>query len=146
MRAIVQRVDSASVVCDGVFKDKINQGFVVFIGFKVGDDRKNIEKLARKISTLRIFKDNEDKLNLSLKDVDGEVLVISNFTIYADAISCNRPSLFNSMKQDEAREFYNEFLEKLENFLPGKVKCGIFHSHMDVNVQNDGPLNIILEY
>ena len=62
------------------------------------------------------FKDEEDKLNLSLKDVDGEVLVISNFTIYADAISCNRPSLFNSMKQDEAREFYNEFLEKLSSF------------------------------
>ena len=146
MRAIVQRVHSASVICDGVFKDEIKQGYVVFIGFKVGDNKQNIEKLARKISNLRIFKDDEDKLNLSLNDVNGEVLVISNFTIYADAISCNRPSLFNSMKQDEAREFYNEFLEKLEGFLPGKVKCGIFHSHMEVNAHNDGPLNIILEY
>ncbi len=146
MRAIVQRVVKASVVCDGVFKDEIKKGYVVFIGFKVGDEKQNIDKLARKISTLRIFKDDEDKLNLSLNDVGGEVLVISNFTIYADAKSCNRPSLFTSMKQDEAREFYNEFLQRLENYLPGKVKCGIFHSHMDVAVQNDGPLNIILEY
>lgn len=146
MRAIVQRVHSASVTCDGVFKDEIKTGYVVFVGFKVNDDRNNIDKLARKISTLRIFKDDEDKLNLSLNDVGGEVLVISNFTIYADAKSCNRPSLFNSMKQDEAREFYNEFLQRLESYLPNKVKCGIFHSHMDVDVHNDGPLNIILEY
>lgn len=146
MRAIIQRVDHASVTCDGVFKDEIKKGYVVFIGFKVGDDRTNIDKLAKKISNLRIFKDDEDKLNLSLNDVNGEVLVISNFTIYADAKSCNRPSLFTSMKQDEAREFYNEFLKRLEFYLPQKVKCGIFHSHMAVNVQNDGPLNIVLEY
>lgn len=143
MRVIVQRSKESSVMVDGKTTGKIDHGFVLLTAFTNGDDKKTIDKMVNKIVNLRIFSDDNDKLNLSLKDVNGSVLSISQFTLYAK-LNGRRPSFTDSLNYNEAKKLYDYFNEKLkeENL---NVEKGVFGSDMMVNIKNDGPVTIIID-
>ena len=143
MRVVIQKVSSASVTIDNKVNGKINKGFVLLTGFTHNDTKEIVSKMALKISNLRIFEDDNDKLNLCLKDVGGEILSISQFTLYAKADS-RRPSFINAMKYEDASKLYNYFNECLKE-CNLKVETGIFGSDMKVSLVNDGPVTIILD-
>ena len=145
MIALVQRSLNASVKVEGNVVGAIDSGVVVFFGVFKEDSEKECEYLARKIANLRIFKDENDKMNKSLLDVGGEVLAISNFTLCADAKKGTRPSYDGAMPPERANELYKYFCEKLcENGIE-KVEKGVFGAYMKVSVENDGPISIILD-
>ncbi|MBE7073563.1 MAG: D-tyrosyl-tRNA(Tyr) deacylase [Clostridiales bacterium] len=144
MKAVVQRVLGADLKVDGKLISEINKGYVVFLGVKVGDSEKEAEKIASKIAKLRIFEDENEKMNLSIKDAGGEILLVSQFTLYGDCKGCNRPSFIQAERPERANELYlrvKALLEK-ENIF---VKTGVFGADMKINVQNDGPVTIILD-
>ena len=143
MRAVVQRVLRADLSVDGKLISNIDKGIVVFWGVGEGDQEIDVIKLVNKISKLRIFEDEDGKMNLSLKDVDGQILLVSQFTLFADCRHGNRPSFINAEKPERANELYikaKEHFEK-ENI---SVQTGIFGADMKINVLNDGPVTIIL--
>lgn len=143
MRAVVQRVLRADLSVDGKLISNIDKGIVVFWGVGEGDQEIDVIKLVNKISKLRIFEDENGKMNLSLKDVDGQILLVSQFTLFADCRHGNRPSFINAEKPERANELYikaKELFEK-ENI---SVQTGIFGADMKINVLNDGPVTIIL--
>ena len=144
MRAVVQKVTSSSVSVDGVIIGKINNGFNVLVGFSKEDTIEDLKYIKDKILNLRVFEDENDKMNLSLTDVKGELLVISQFTLYGDARKGRRPNFMAALGGDEAEKFYLEFVEMLkkEGF---KVETGKFVAHMKVEIQNDGPVTILLD-
>ena len=143
MRALIQRVMYASVVVNDKKVAEINKGILVFLGIKKGDMESDADFLIKKIPNLRIFNDLNGKMNKSLIDINGELLVVSQFTLYADAKRGNRPSYSNAMPPDDAIRLYNYFCNKLmEKKL--KVKKGIFGAHMRVELLNDGPVTIML--
>ena len=145
MKLVVQRVTNASVEVDGKTVGKISKGFLVLCGITHKDTKVEADYLARKLTNLRIFEDENGKMNLSIKDIKGELLIISQFTLYADTVSSgNRPSFTDAAKPDIAKELYEYFLEKckLENV---PVEAGIFGADMKVSLLNDGPVTIILE-
>jgi len=143
MRACVQRVLSAKVVVEGKTVGEIKQGLVVLIGFEKGDLKSYVEKMADKIVNLRIFEDSTGKMNLSVKDVDGEILAVPNFTLAADCKKGRRPSFQSSEEPVKAEDMFNLFIEKCrEKGLP--VKSGIFGADMKVHIVNDGPVTFIL--
>lgn len=144
MRAIVQRVDYASVKVERKIVGEINQGLLVFLGVGVNDNEEDLDYMVDKILGLRIFEDKQGKMNLSLKDVEGELLVVSQFTLYGDVRRGKRPSFTDSAGPDLAKELYEKFIEKCkgENL---KVETGIFGAHMDVKLQNDGPVTILID-
>jgi len=144
MRLVVQRVKEASCTVDGKLTGKINQGFMVLVGIGLGDTKEIIEKMANKLSKLRVFEDENYKMNLSLYDVGGDVLSISQFTLYADASKGNRPSFNLAMKGEEAKELYDYFNSVLRS-LDLKVETGIFGADMAIKLWNDGPVTIILD-
>ena len=147
MRVVVQRVKNANVKVNNEIIGEINRGIVVFLGIgqeDVGQDSK-IDKVIDKLINLRIYEDIDDKMNLSTLDIDGEILVISNFTLYGDARKGTRPSYSTAARPNVAEEMYNTFLEKLRNTSIKKVACGKFGAEMEVNVSNDGPVTIIYE-
>ena len=144
MKVVVQRVKQGSVKVDNKIEGKIGKGFVCFVGFKKGNDEKIIKKMAKKIVNLRIFEDQQGKMNHSLLTVKGELLVVSQFTLYADTEKGNRPSFFYSELPERAFSLYNKFIEELKKY-PVKVKTGIFGAKMEVKIINDGPVTIILE-
>ena len=145
MKLVVQRVLNAQVDVDGKTVGKIEKGFMVLCGITHEDTEKEADVLARKLCNLRVFEDENGKMNLSLKDVGGELLIISQFTLYADTMSSgNRPSFIAAARPEKAEPLYEYFLEKCrqENI---KVEKGIFGADMKVSLVNDGPVTIILE-
>ncbi|MBR1662909.1 MAG: D-tyrosyl-tRNA(Tyr) deacylase [Ruminococcus sp.] len=145
MRAVVQRVNYARVKVDGETVGEIQKGFLVLFGAADGDTREDADKLAAKITGLRIFDDENDKINLSLKDVGGDILCVSQFTLLADCRKGNRPSFVGAMKPDEADEMYRYFCEKCAELAGCKVERGVFGADMKVSLENDGPFTITLE-
>ena len=144
MRIVLQRVKHASVTVEGKLISEISKGFLLFVGIKQNEKKEDIEKIAKKITGLRIFEDNDNKLNKSLFDVEGEILSISQFTLYADLKKGNRPSFSEAAGKEEAINLYNYFNECLEKSLI-KVKKGIFGADMKIDLLNDGPVTIILD-
>ena len=144
MKLVIQRVSEAKVEVDNEIVGKIEQGFLVLFGAVEGDTKEQADFLAEKLYNLRIFRDENDKMNLSLKDIDGELLVVSQFTLYADCRKGNRPSFVNAAKPDEANELYEYFMEKCKSMVKN-VQKGVFGAHMKVSLLNDGPVTIILE-
>jgi len=144
MRAVVQRVKSASVDVDGARISEIGAGYLVLLGVGERDTELECERLVQKLVSLRIFSDENDKINLSLKDIGGELLVVSQFTLYADCRKGNRPSFTAAKPPAEAERLYELFCEMCKKEIPS-VKKGIFGADMKVSLLNDGPFTVILE-
>lgn len=144
MRLIVQRVSQAAVSVDDVVVGQIQHGFMVLVGITHDDDETTAKWLAHKLVNMRIFSDQDDKMNLSLQDVGGEVLAISQFTLYGDASKGNRPSFINAARPEYAEPLYEYFMSEVAS-LGVKVEKGIFGADMQVSLINDGPVTIILE-
>lgn len=144
MKVVVQKVLNASVVVNKEEVGKINSGLLIFVGFTHNDNISNIKYIVNKIVNLRVFEDNNNVMNLSAKELNKELLVVSQFTFYADTSKGNRPSYINSLKHEEASVLYDLFVEELKKSNL-KVETGIFRSDMKVNLINDGPTTIIIE-
>ena len=147
MKAVVQRVSSGGVLIKSEnYERGIKQGFVILLGIREGDTENDSIFLADKCANLRIFEDQNKKMNLSLKDINGEVLVISQFTLYGDTQHGNRPSFTLAAKPDIAIPLYEKFVKRMkENLGEVKVKEGIFGEMMEVRIINDGPVTIIID-
>ena len=145
MRVVIQRVSKASVTVDGEVTGKISTGLLVLCGFEEEDTAEDLEWIAGKILRLRIFNDEEDKMNLSLQDVDGDLLVVSQFTLHASTKKGNRPSYIKAAKPDVAIPLYEKFIKLLEQQSGKKVQTGIFGAEMKVELLNDGPVTIIID-
>lgn len=144
MRVVLQRVASASVTVDGEICGNIGKGYLVLLGIGEGDTEAECRRLADKIINLRIFSDENDKINLSLEQVNGELLVVSQFTLYADCRKGNRPNFIQAAKPDIAEPLYNYFVEYCRS--KGKhVETGVFGTDMKVELLNDGPFTVVLE-
>ena len=144
MKLVVQRVKNAQVEVEGKLVGKIEQGFMVLLGVTHSDTKDQADYLVKKLCKLRVFTDENDKMNLGLKDINGELLIVSQFTLYADCSSGNRPSFINAAKPEQAEELYEYFCEQCEqNSI--KVEKGIFGADMKVSLLNDGPVTIIME-
>ncbi|MBF6595307.1 MAG: D-tyrosyl-tRNA(Tyr) deacylase [Thermaceae bacterium] len=144
MRADIQRVSEARVVVEGQTVGQIEQGLVVLLGVGKGDSAQDAAYLARKIANLRIFTDPQGKMNLGLGEVGGEVLVVSQFTLYGDARGGNRPSFIGAAAPDDGKRLYNQFCDLL--LQQGvHVETGVFQAHMEVHLVNDGPVTLWLD-
>lgn len=143
MKVIAQRVKSSSVIVDGKEVGKINKGLLLLVGFTHNDTIENIKYMVNKVLNLRIFDDENGVMNRSVKEVNGSILSISQFTLYADTKKGNRPSYSDSMKSEEAKKLYEAFNNELKKEI--KVETGIFQAEMEVHLINDGPVTIILE-
>ena len=144
MKLVIQRVNSASVEVEEKIVGNINKGFLVLLGVTHTDDKEIADFLVKKLCNLRVFKDENDKMNLSLKDINGELLIVSQFTLYADCSHGNRPAFVNAAKPEMANELYEYFCKKCEEN-GFNVQKGIFGARMSVSLINDGPVTIILE-
>lgn len=144
MRAVVQRVKNAAVDVDGQRISEIGAGYLVLLGIGENDTEADCEKIAGKLASMRIFSDENDKINLSLKDINGELLVVSQFTLYADCRKGNRPSFTQAKHPAEAERLYELFCEMCKKEIPS-VKKGIFGADMKVSLLNDGPFTVVLE-
>lgn len=147
MRVVVQRVSEGGVfISDMKYHEEIKNGLVILLGIKDDDNESDINYLADKCSNLRIFQDENEKMNLSLKDIDGEALIISQFTLYGDAQKGNRPSFIEAARPEIAIPLYEKFINRIkENIGENKVKSGIFGAMMQVKIINDGPVTIIID-
>jgi D-tyrosyl-tRNA(Tyr) deacylase len=145
MRAIVQRVLSSSLVIDGKEYSKINKGFMVLIGITNSDTEEDIKAMAEKIVKLRVFEDENEKMNLSLNDIGGELQIVSQFTLYADCHHGNRPAFIDAARPEYAIPLYEKFVEYTKSLTPNKVVTGVFGADMKINLINDGPVTIYLE-
>ncbi|MBQ3397912.1 MAG: D-tyrosyl-tRNA(Tyr) deacylase [Synergistaceae bacterium] len=145
MRLLIQRVKRASVTINGQDRREIGAGMCVFIGVTHGDNEAGADWLAEKMVGLRIFEDDGGKINLSLKDVRGEVLLVSQFTLYASCEKGRRPSFTDAAKPEEAERLYDYFVSKVESMGLNGVKCGEFGADMEVEIINDGPLTFIID-
>lgn len=143
MRIVIQRVSQASVTIDGKIAGEIQQGLLLLVGICPEDGQEDIEYAVRKISQMRIFSDQEDKTNLSVQDVGGQILSISQFTLYADTKKGNRPAFTGAAKPDLATALYDQFNQKLAQTVP--VQTGEFGADMKVSLVNDGPVTIVLD-
>ena len=144
MKFVIQRVKHASVTVEGKVTGAIEKGFLVFIGIADGDTREIADKLVKKMLGLRIFPDEQDKINLSLADVGGKLLLVSQFTLYADCKKGNRPSFVRAGKPDFANEMYEYIIGQCRE-AGDKVECGVFGGDMKVELLNDGPFTILLD-
>ena len=144
MRLVIQRVSNAKVEVDSKIVGQIGRGFLVLFGAGEGDTKEKADFLVEKLCKLRVFEDDNNKMNLSIKDIEGELLVVSQFTLYADCKKGNRPSFVNAAKPEEANELYEYFMYKCRNKVR-KVEKGIFGAKMEVSLLNEGPVTIILE-
>ncbi len=145
MKAVVQRVTSSSVKVDGNIIGEIGKGYNILLGVYPDDNRRDVEILAAKVAKLRIFEDENEKMNLSIADVDGEILVISQFTLCADIKKGNRPSFTTAAPPDYANELYEYFISQLKENGIRKVEHGQFGADMKVDIQNDGPVTILMD-
>lgn len=144
MKIVIQRVKNAQVEVEGKTVGKIEKGFLVLLGVTHNDTKEQVDYLVKKLCKLRVFTDDNGKMNLSLKDVNGELLIVSQFTLYADCTGGNRPSFIEAAKPEQANELYEYFCSECEKS-DVKVKKGIFGADMKVSLVNDGPVTIILE-
>lgn len=144
MKLVIQRVSEAKVEVNNETVGKIGQGFLVLFGVGEGDTKEKAEYLAEKLCNLRVFRDENDKMNLSIKDINGELLIVSQFTLYADCKRGNRPSFVNAALPDKANELYEYFIDICKKEVKN-VQNGIFGADMKVTLVNDGPVTIILE-
>jgi D-tyrosyl-tRNA(Tyr) deacylase len=147
MRALVQRVSEGAVIIESEnYSESIDKGLVVLLGVKEGDTEDDVIFVADKCCNLRIFEDENDKMNRSIKDISGEMLVISQFTLYGDARKGNRPSFTNAAQPELAEDLYNKFIERAnQNLGAEKVKAGIFAAMMQIKIINEGPVTILVE-
>ena len=145
MRVVIQRVNSASVKIENKIKANIDRGLLVFVGIENTDNEEDINWLAKKICALRVFEDENDIMNLSLKDIDGEILSISQFTLYAKTKKGNRPSYINAAKPDIAIPIYESFNKQLSFELEKEIKTGVFGADMKIALENDGPVTILID-
>ncbi len=143
MIAVIQRVERANVSIDGALHSEIGKGLLVLLGVKQGDEERDAQLLAKKISNLRIFSDENGKMNLSVLDVCGSVLVVSNFTLLANYKKGNRPDYMNGAKPDEANRLYERFCELISEFVP--TQRGVFGADMQIDLINDGPVTIVMD-
>ena len=143
MRVVLQRVKHASCTIDGTITGKIKQGLLLLVGICDSDNEAILEKVAKKCVELRIFEDENGKMNLGLKDVGGEILSISQFTLYAETKKGNRPSYIKALNGEKAIKLYEQFNQKLSESL--EVQTGIFGADMEVSIINDGPVTIIID-
>ena len=145
MRSVVQRVKRSSVVVDGEVIGKINQGLCCLIGIKSSDSIDDLKYIRDKILKLRIFEDEDWNLNKSVLDIEGELLLVSQFTLYGDGRKGNRPSFINAMKREEAQDLFNDFVEMFRKECNLNIQTGSFGSDMEVEIINDGPVTILLD-
>lgn len=145
MRLLIQRVKRAAVAIENHETREISKGLCVFIGITHGDTEKDANWLAEKMAGLRIFEDNNGKINLSVFDIDGEVLLVSQFSLYASCSSGRRPGFTDAAKPDEAEKIYDYFVSKVKSMGLKKTECGIFGAEMEVTIINDGPLTFIVD-
>lgn len=145
MRAVVQRVSSASVKIDGNIKGEIEKGFMILLGVMQGDTEEQVDILVKKIFNMRVFEDENEKMNLSISQVEGNMLIISQFTLGADCSHGNRPSFINAERPEKAIPLYESFVSKMQDLLGKQVATGEFGADMKVSLCNDGPVTIILD-
>lgn len=145
MRVVLQRVSKASVKINHQIVSEIGKGLLILVGIEDEDTQEDIEWLAAKITQLRIFDDENGVMNLSVKDIDGEILIVSQFTLHASTKKGNRPSYIRASKPDFAIPVYEKFIQKTEELLGKKVGTGRFGAMMDVSLVNDGPVTIIID-
>ena len=144
MICVIQRVNSAAVYADGELSGSIGKGLYLLLGVKVGDEMRDATLLAEKISKLRIFSDENGKMNLSIRDVGGRALVVSNFTLHANYVHGNRPDYLNSAPPTIANELYEFFINELSARI-GKCECGVFGADMRTEMSTDGPVTILMD-
>ncbi len=145
MRVLIQRVKKASVIIEGEIFSEINQGLLILLGIEAEDNQEDINWLTGKIARLRIFSDENDAMNLSVQDLDGDCLVVSQFTLHANTKKGNRPSFIKAAKPEIAIPLYEKFILQLENETNKKLKTGSFGAMMDIALVNDGPVTIWID-
>ncbi len=147
MKAVVQRVSKASVIVEKEnYSAQIEKGLLILLGIKIGDTENDVNFVADKCSNLRIFQDENDKMNISVKDINGEVMIISQFTLYGETAKGNRPSFTDAAKPDEAIPLYESFIKRMkQNLGEQNVKTGIFGAMMDIDLVNYGPVTVIID-
>jgi D-tyrosyl-tRNA(Tyr) deacylase len=145
MRSIIQRVSEANVTINNKTVGKINQGYMLLLGIEEADNADDVKWLASKICKLRLFNDAEGKMNLDIKDVNGNILVISQFTLHAKTKKGNRPSYIKAAKPDQANKLYEDFIDELFHLLDKPIQSGEFGGDMKINMTNDGPVTIIID-
>ncbi|MBT8387312.1 MAG: D-tyrosyl-tRNA(Tyr) deacylase [Ignavibacteria bacterium] len=147
MKAVVQRVSKASVIVEKEnYSAQIEKGLLILLGIKIGDTENDVNYVADKCTNLRIFQDENDKMNISVKDITGEVMIISQFTIYGHTAKGNRPSFTDAAKPDEAIPLYESFIKRMKQILGEQnVKTGIFGAMMDIDLVNYGPVTVIID-
>lgn len=145
MRAVIQRVKKASVSVDQSIIGQIEQGLLVLLGIEERDSEEDSQWLIKKITAMRLFEDLEGKMNLSLSDVQGGLLVVSQFTLHASTKKGNRPSFIRAARPDIAQKLYNQFIHSLKDIYPGPVETGSFGAYMEIALVNDGPVTIIID-
>lgn len=144
MRAVIQRVTHASCTVDDIITGKIEAGLLVLLGVEEGDTKEDMEWLANKIVNLRIFSDEKGLMNKSIQDIDGNILLISQFTLFAQTKKGNRPSFIRAGKPDKAKPMYEDMSKLLSSLLNKEVQLGIFGTDMKIDLRNDGPVTIIM--
>ena len=145
MRTVIQRVQHASVAIDGAVRSEIGKGLLILVGFEDSDTDKEIVRMAKKIVNMRIFDDNKGVMNRSVLEIGGEILIVSQFTLYASTKKGNRPSYIRAAKPDIAIPLYESFCKEVEMQLGRDVKTGVFGADMKVYLLNDGPVTIIVD-
>ena len=145
MRVVIQRVRKASVKINDEIVGEIQQGLLVLLGIEHVDSELDADYLIQKLIHLRIFGDDEGKMNLSVSDISGDLLIVSQFTLFADTKKGNRPSFIRSARPEQARPLYEYFLSQLKKLFSGKIEKGVFGANMQVELINDGPVTIILD-
>lgn len=145
MRAVIQRVSEAEVKIDDKSVGKIKKGFLVLLGITHLDTSKDVEWLSNKIKGLRIFEDEEGKMNLSLEDINGEVLIVSQFTLYGNCLKGKRPSFIDAARPEVAIPLYENFIKNMKSFNIRKVETGEFGADMKVSLINDGPVTLVID-
>ena len=145
MRAVLQRVTQASCTVDSQIIGEISNGFLVLLGIEDADTQEDLEWLAQKIANMRVFGDENDLMNKSLADIDGNILLISQFTLFAATKKGNRPGFTRAARPDKAIPMYEEMIKKLSTLLNKEVQCGIFGADMKISLLNDGPVTIVID-
>lgn len=145
MRVLIQRVSSASVTVEGTASGSIGHGLLVLVGFQASDNEEVMDKLIKKILQLRIFSDDDGKMNLSVQDIGGGILLVSQFTLYADCRKGNRPSYIQASPPEQARLQYQDFVQRFRVATPLPIETGIFAADMKVELLNDGPVTIWID-
>ncbi|MBO4738199.1 MAG: D-tyrosyl-tRNA(Tyr) deacylase [Bacteroidales bacterium] len=145
MRAVIQRVNAATLAIDNQVYSEIGKGLLVLLGVGHTDTEEDIEWLAKKIVQLRIFDDPQHLMNLNIQDIDGEIMIVSQFTLFASTKKGNRPSFVRAAPPQQAIELYEKFIQKTEQLAQKTVKTGVFGANMQISLQNNGPVTIIID-